>query len=126
MWDSPDGILWKEATDKEYFILEDKKKFRIKIKIKDIPRGKSLIDVRWVFKLKYKNGVFEKHRARIVAKGYLQKKDIDYFESFAPTASHITIRLVLTITAIPGFFHTTTMRFVLSLEHLYQYQNEST
>ena len=103
-WDSPDGMLWKEATDKEYYILEDKKKCWIKIKIKDIPRGKSLIDVRWVFKLKYKNGVFEKHRARIVAKGYLQKKDIDYFESFAPTASHITIRLVLAITAIPGFF----------------------
>ena len=66
---------------------------------KDIPRGKSLIDVRWVFKLKYKNGVFEKHRARIVVKGYLQKKDIDYFESVAPTASHITIRLVLRISS---------------------------
>ena len=24
-WDSPDGIFWKEATDKEYYILEDKK-----------------------------------------------------------------------------------------------------
>ncbi len=34
-----------------------------------------------------------------MAKGYLQKKDIDSFESFAPTASHITIRLVLAITA---------------------------
>ncbi len=52
----------------------------------------------------YKNGVFEKHRARIVTKGYLQKKDIDYFESFAPTASHITIRLVLDTTVIPDFF----------------------
>ena len=51
-----------------------------------------LIDVRWIFKLKYKNGIFEKHRARIVSKGYLQKKDIDYFESFAPTVSHITIQ----------------------------------
>jgi hypothetical protein len=50
------------------------------------------------------NSIFEKHRARIVAKGYLQKKDIDYFESFAPTASHITILLVLAITAVPGFF----------------------
>ena len=46
VWDSPDGIPWKEATDKEYFILEDKRKCWIKIKIKDIPRGKSLIDVR--------------------------------------------------------------------------------
>jgi hypothetical protein len=53
-------FFWKEATDKEYHILEEKKKF-------------------WI-------------------------KDIDYFESFAPTDSHITIRLVLAVTAIPGFF----------------------
>ncbi len=103
-WDSPDGVLWKKATDKEYYILEDKRKCWMKIKIKGIPRGTSLFDVRWVFKFKCKNGVFEKHRARIVAKGYLQKEDINYFESFAPTVSHITIRLVLVITAIPDFF----------------------
>ena len=50
------------------------------------------------------NGIFEEHRARIVAKVYLQKKDIDYFESFAPTVSHITIGLVFSITTVPGFF----------------------
>jgi hypothetical protein len=61
--------------------------------------SKNLIDVRWVFKLKYKNGVFEKHRARIVAKGYLQKVGIDYIDFVPPRASHIIIRLVLTITA---------------------------
>ena len=103
-WNAHDGLHWKQASDKEYFTLAEKKKCWKIIKIKDVPRGKSLIDVRWIFKLKYKNGIFEKHRARIVAKGYLQKKDIDYFESFAPTASHITIRLVLAITAVPGFF----------------------
>ncbi len=37
-------------------------------------------------------------------RGIFKKKDIDYFESFVPTASHITIRLVLDITDIPGFF----------------------
>ena len=49
--------------------------------MKGIPRGESLIEVGWVVKLRYKNRVFEKHRARIVGKGYLQKKDMDYFES---------------------------------------------
>jgi hypothetical protein len=36
VWDSPDGIFWKEDTDKVYYILEDKKKCWMKIKIKDI------------------------------------------------------------------------------------------
>ncbi len=126
VWDSPDGIFWKEDTDKVYYILEDKKKCWMKIKIKDIPRGKSLTDVRWVFKLKDKNGVFEKHRARIVAKGHLQKRDIDYFESFAPTASHITIRLVIAITAIPGFFSYDYDAVCAFIAHLYLYQSEST
>jgi hypothetical protein len=89
-WNVHDDLHWKQASDKEYSTLGDKKKCWKIIKIKDVPRDKSLIDVRWIFKLKYKNGIFEKHRARIVAKGYLQKKDIDYFESFAPTVSHIS------------------------------------
>jgi hypothetical protein len=33
-----------------------KKKYGKIIKVKDVPRVKSLIDVRWIFKLKYKKG----------------------------------------------------------------------
>ena len=38
-------------------------------KVKDVSRGKSLIDSRWV-KLKYKTGILEQYCACIVVKGY--------------------------------------------------------
>jgi hypothetical protein len=39
-----------------------------------------LIGVKWVFKIKFKNGEYELHKTRIVALGYQQRKDVDYFE----------------------------------------------
>jgi hypothetical protein len=45
-------------------------------KVKDVSRGKSLIDSRWV-KLKYKTGIIERYSTRIVVKGYLRKDDFD-------------------------------------------------
>ncbi len=65
-WNAHVDLQWKQASDKEYSTLGEKKKCWKIIKIKDVPRGKSLIDVRWIFKLKYKNWIFEKHRARIL------------------------------------------------------------
>ena len=69
----------------------------------DLPEGANLIDCKWVCKVKYRQGQLERLRARIVALGYQQRKGIDYFESFSPTASHTSIRLLLALTALPGF-----------------------
>ncbi len=49
------------------------------------------------------NGVYEKHKARIVARGFEQCKGVDYFHSFSPTVSQVSLRLVLALTASPGF-----------------------
>jgi hypothetical protein len=54
-WNDHDGLQWKQGSDKEYSTLGEKKKCWKIIKIKDVSRGKSLIDVRWIFMLKYKN-----------------------------------------------------------------------
>jgi hypothetical protein len=57
-----------------------------------------------VLKLKYKNGKYEKHKARIVALGYQQRQDIDFLATFSSTASYVTIRLVITLTVLPHWF----------------------
>ncbi len=56
-----------------------------------------------MLKLKYTNGVYKKHKARIVARGFEQCKGVDYFQSFSPTVSQVSLRLVLTLTASPDF-----------------------
>ena len=46
-----------------------------------------------------KNGEIDKHRARLVAKGYAQQHGIDYTEVFAHVARLDTIRLVVALVA---------------------------
>ncbi|XP_050876318.1 uncharacterized mitochondrial protein AtMg00820-like [Lathyrus oleraceus] len=63
-----------------------------------LPQNKKSICVRWVFKIKLKpDGSASKHKARLVARGFLQKSDLNYFEVFAPVAKHETIRLIIAI-----------------------------
>jgi hypothetical protein len=70
------------------------------VDIDTLPEDTNLIGVKWVFKIKFKNGEYDRHKSRIVALGYQQRKDVDYFASFSPTASYVTIRLVLALNCI--------------------------
>jgi hypothetical protein len=61
-----------------------------------MPPDAELIDPKWVLKLKFENGNYVKHKGRVVAKGYLQKRTAD-FSSFSPTASQVTLRVILAL-----------------------------
>ena len=39
----------------------------------------------------------EQYNARLVTKGYAQKKDIDYNEIFSPVVKYMSIRMLLAI-----------------------------
>ena len=55
----------------------------------------NVIDGKWVFKWKVdSDGFITRAKARLVAKGFRQVEGVDYFETFAPTPSSATIRLV--------------------------------
>jgi hypothetical protein len=54
--------------------------------------------------IKFKNGEYERHKARNVVLGYLQRKNVDLFASFSPTASYVTIRVVFALTALPHWY----------------------
>jgi hypothetical protein len=53
----------------------------------DLPRGHHVITLKWVFKLKRNEvSAIIKHKARLVAQGFLQRKGIDFDDAFAPVA----------------------------------------
>jgi Reverse transcriptase (RNA-dependent DNA polymerase) len=64
------------------------------------PKDKKVIGVKWIYKTKVNaDGSIQKHKARLVVKGYNQKSGIDYFETYAPVARLETIRTIIAVTA---------------------------
>ena len=60
----------------------------IKKKVFDLvplPKGKKSIGCRWAYKTKYLDGVLDRRKARLLAKGYLQRKGVDFHETYAPS-----------------------------------------
>jgi hypothetical protein len=54
--------------------------------------------VKWIFKVKLNpDGSISKHKARLVARGFLQKYGVDYNEVFALVARLETVRLVVAL-----------------------------
>jgi hypothetical protein len=53
----------------------------------DLPHGHSAITLKWVFKLKRdETGAIVKHKARLVARGFVQREGIDFHDTFTPMA----------------------------------------
>lgn len=86
---------WKKTMIEELESIEKNETWRL-VKL---PTDKKCIDVKWVFKTKLKpDGQVEKYKARLVARGFLQKYGHDYYEVYAPVARMETIRLIVAIT----------------------------
>ncbi|PNX99967.1 retrotransposon-related protein [Trifolium pratense] len=86
--------VWKKAMEEELKSIEKNKTW----KLVNLPDKKKKIDVKWVFKLKLNpDGTVSKDKARLVARGFLQKHGIDYNEVFAPVARIETVRLVVAL-----------------------------
>jgi hypothetical protein len=83
---------WADAMTEEYQSI-------IKNDVWEIvprPKSKDVVSSKWLFKIKHAaNGSIEKYKARFVARGFSQKKGIDYEETFAPVARYTSIRTVI-------------------------------
>jgi histone deacetylase 1/2 len=91
---------WVTAMDSEYKALIHNKTWHLV----HPPKGKNIIDCRWVYKVKRKSdGTIDRYKARLVAKGYKQRYGIDYEDTFSPVVKAATIRLVLSIAVSRGW-----------------------
>ena len=62
------------------------------------------IGLKWVYKAKKDaSGIVTKHKARLVANGYVQRQGIDFDEVFAPVARLKFVRLLLAHAACEGW-----------------------
>ena len=65
-----DVALWKLAMNKEIHLLQDVMGCWEVMNISDLPSNANLIGCKWVYKVKFRENVYDKHRTRIVALGY--------------------------------------------------------
>ncbi|GKU89317.1 hypothetical protein SLEP1_g3470 [Rubroshorea leprosula] len=87
---------WQKAMAKEIGSIERNQTWELI----DLLEGHKIIGVKWIYKTKLKeNGMIDKFKARLVARGYKQEFGIDYQEVFAPVARMDTIRLVIALAA---------------------------
>jgi hypothetical protein len=94
---SSDAKFWKEAIKIE---MDSISKNHTWILV-DLPKGAKPIGCKWIFKKKYfPDGSIEKYKVRLVAKGFSQKQNIDYFDTFAPVTRISSIRVLIALASI--------------------------
>ena len=65
-----------------------------------LPGDHHPITLKWLFKLKKdEQGMVIKHKAQLVAHGFIHKEGIDYDDAFAPVARMESVRVLLALEA---------------------------
>jgi hypothetical protein len=59
---------------------------------------------KWVYRLKKEDGGKKWYKARLVVKGFAQKKGIDFDEIFSPVVNMTSIRTILSLVVVE-YFH---------------------
>lgn len=66
--------------------------------------AKNIVGNKWKFQIKrLPDGSIERYKSRLVVKGFHQRPDLDYHETFSPMIKYATIRLVLGTTVGKGW-----------------------
>ncbi|GJV18496.1 retrotransposon protein, putative, ty1-copia subclass [Tanacetum coccineum] len=96
-----DSSKWKAAMEEE---MDSQRKNKTR-ELVDPPTGQKLVSSKWLFKIKeWIKGVQKpRYKARLVARGFIQRAGIDYNEVFSPVVRHTSIRVILALTACKDY-----------------------
>ena len=94
--ESDNSEEWFDASKEEMKSMDDNHVWDLV----ELPDGFKTIGCKWVYKTKRdSNGKPERRKSRLVAKGFTQKDDIDYKETFSPVSKKDSLRIVLALVA---------------------------
>lgn len=88
--DGPESEQWRAAINEEYNSLIRNKTWELV----DLPFGRKPISVKWVFKRKRDKFTGTRYKARLVVRGFLQEKSIDFIENYAPVVKFVSLRIL--------------------------------
>jgi len=108
----PAGQLeeWRAACQWEIEILTKRHVFDMVVR----PRGCRVIKNRWVFDVK----PYGRKRARLVAKGFSQVEGKDFDQIFSPVVRFETVRLILALAALEGWYLSLGTRTKIPTRHM--------
>ena len=92
-----DAPFWLEAINNELESIMSNHTWELV----ELPPKVKPISCKWVFKRKLKlNGTIDKYKAHLVAKGYKQKYNVDYFDTCSSISRISFIRILFAIASI--------------------------
>ena len=69
-----------------------------------LPKGQKVVGARWIYKIKFRSdSTIERHKARLVARGFTQTFGVDYKEKFASVAKMNSVRVLLSVAVNRGW-----------------------
>lgn len=87
---------WESAMQEEVEALMKNETWELVPK----PKDSEVVTCKWVYKLKKSSdGSIDRHKARLVARGFSQCYGLDYEETFSPVAKMATLRTLISLAA---------------------------
>lgn len=90
----PDWLKWKDAVEDEMASLRKNNTWVLT----KLPKNRTPVTCKWVFRVKRDvDGKPDRYKARLVARGFSQRRGFDYGETYSPVDKLDTLRTVLAI-----------------------------